>query len=221
MRIVSIFKSRIFNYSTKTFQRCDPSDAPELLATWIICVALMFRLTVTFFWLLPHPQPKNKIYFQINSHCALRSVINDTQPELDSLTTNDETVPAKKPHETNAQQHISEPYDESIQLSTPYNANQQPLVSSMAKHKSNAIKIQIQGSQSNLNGHTNYRRHISFDDSCKKEDGDEVRNITIYHNKADHIYRFALWWLFLNIFCTLRSALFSITLSFNASILLQ
>lgn len=48
----------------------------------------------------------------------------------------------------------------------------------MAKHKLPAIKIQIQGSQSNLNGHTNYRRHISFDDSCKKEDGDEVRNIT-------------------------------------------
>lgn len=87
-------------------------------------------------------------------------------------------MPTEKPHETNAQQHINEPYDESIQLSTPYNANQQPLVSSMAKHKLPAIKIQIQGSQSNLNGHTNYRRHISFDDSCKKEDGDEVRNIT-------------------------------------------
>lgn len=56
----------------------------------------------------------------------------------------------------------------------------QPLVSSMAKHKSNAIKIQIQGSQSNINGTIdndmarNYRRHISFDDSCKKDDGDEV-----------------------------------------------
>lgn len=50
----------------------------------------------------------------------------------------------------------------------------------MAKHKSNAIKIQIQGSQSNINGTIdndmarNYRRHISFDDSCKKDDGDEV-----------------------------------------------
>lgn len=53
---------------------------------------------------------------------------------------------------------------------------QQPLVSSLAKNKQiSAIKIQIQGSQTNLNGHTNYRRHISFDDSCKKDDGDEVR----------------------------------------------
>lgn len=52
---------------------------------------------------------------------------------------------------------------------------QQPLVSSLAKNRASAIKIQIQGSQSNLNGHTNYRRHISFDDSCKKDDGDEVR----------------------------------------------
>lgn len=52
---------------------------------------------------------------------------------------------------------------------------QQPLVSSLAKSRASAIKIQIQGSQSNLNGHTNYRRHISFDDSCKKDDGDEVR----------------------------------------------
>lgn len=52
----------------------------------------------------------------------------------------------------------------------------QPLVSSMAKNKQlSAIKVQIQGSQTNLNGHTNYRRHISFDDSCKKDDGDEVR----------------------------------------------
>lgn len=61
---------------------------------------------------------------------------------------------------------------------------QQPLVSSLAKTKVSAIKIQIQGSQSNLNGHTNYRRHISFDDSCKKDDGDEVRKlITIITNQ--------------------------------------
>lgn len=63
---------------------------------------------------------------------------------------------------------------------TPLPAHSQPLVSSMAKQKSNAIKIQIQGSQSNINGTIdndvarNYRRHISFDDSCKKDDGDEV-----------------------------------------------
>lgn len=56
---------------------------------------------------------------------------------------------------------------------------QQPLVSSMAKNKPNAIKIQIQGSQSNLFGHNSYgRRHISFDDSCKKDDGYEVRTNT-------------------------------------------
>lgn len=57
-----------------------------------------------------------------------------------------------------------------------HSQQQQPLVSSMAKNKqTSAIKVQIQGSQTNLNGHTNYRRHISFDDSCKKDDGDEVR----------------------------------------------
>lgn len=46
----------------------------------------------------------------------------------------------------------------------------------MAKSKPSAVKVQIQGSQLNVNGHNNYGgRHISFDDSCKKDDGDEVR----------------------------------------------
>ncbi|XP_031629106.1 diacylglycerol kinase eta isoform X3 [Contarinia nasturtii] len=65
----------------------------------------------------------------------------------------------------NEQEHDEKPHQTLIK--------QQPLVSSMAKNKSSAIKVQIQGSLSNLNGHTNYRRHISFDDSCKKDDGDE------------------------------------------------
>lgn len=79
---------------------------------------------------------------------------------------------------------IHHPSTIDMQQPTPYPpplpAYSQPLVSSMAKHKSNAIKIQIQGSQSNINGTIdndvarNYRRHISFDDSCKKDDGDEV-----------------------------------------------
>lgn len=67
----------------------------------------------------------------------------------------------------NEHEHIEKPHQSVLK--------QQPLVSSLAKTKVSAIKIQIQGSQSNLNGHTNYRRHISFDDSCKKDDGDEVR----------------------------------------------
>lgn len=77
---------------------------------------------------------------------------------------------------------------------TPLPAHSQPLVSSMAKQKSNAIKIQIQGSQSNINGTIdndvarNYRRHISFDDSCKKDDGDEVcvhKNKQTKNNKIE------------------------------------
>lgn len=55
----------------------------------------------------------------------------------------------------------------------------------MAKNKLNAIKIQLKGSQSDLTGTiitdvsrpSNLNcggRHISFDDSCKKDDGDEV-----------------------------------------------
>ena len=45
------------------------------------------------------------------------------------------------------------------------------------------IKIQIQGSHMDLSAtdtetvRHNYGRHISFDDSCKKDDGDEVSGL--------------------------------------------
>lgn len=83
----------------------------------------------------------------------------------------------EQPHSTDeqlARPQIEQEHDVKSHQSV-LKQQQQPLVSSLAKNKTSAIKVQIQGSQSNLNGHTNYRRHISFDDSCKKDDGDEVR----------------------------------------------
>lgn len=115
--------------------------------------------------------PKSSTFFGCtNQNACARPFVRDhrQQTALDALTTADSAIqcqPTNGAHEPQA-------HDQSM---APYDATQQPLVSSMAKHKANAIKIQIQASQSNLNGPTNYRRHISFDDACKKEDGDEVR----------------------------------------------
>lgn len=120
------------------------------------------------------------------THCHQHKY-TQTQSEHDSLATSEPSVTRPQPNNA-IEPQTQNSYGESstTQTNSLYNAKQQPLVSSMAKHKSNAIKIQIQGSQSNLNSHTNYRRHISFDDSCKKEDGDEVRT-QIYSNLAHFI----------------------------------
>lgn len=65
------------------------------------------------------------------------------------------------------------------QQSQPQTLNK-PLVSSMAKNKSSAIKMNMQGSHHiAINRPPNYRRHISFDDSCKKPNDDEVRSLDI------------------------------------------
>lgn len=111
------------------------------------------------------------------------------QSEFGSVTIADSTAQYES-SETQPNADEPEPYGyvDGCNSKAAYDANQQPLVSSMAKHKAGAIKIQIQASQSNLNGPTNYRRHISFDETCKKEDGDEVRTNPTQRKRCD-LYR--------------------------------